>query len=71
MSTPKHRGEPKVQYQITVLESERGWGQDTWTEEFDTSEQAQARIKEINSKNVSPVAPDYYIQAYADIKEIS
>jgi hypothetical protein len=57
-------------YQITVLESERGWGQDTWTEDFDTPEEAQARINEINEKNKPGPAPDYYIQAYADIKAV-
>jgi hypothetical protein len=57
-------------YEITVMESERGWGQDYWTEQFDTPEQAQARIVEINSKNTSPVAPDYYVQAYTTIKTV-
>lgn len=67
---PKH-AKPKVtKYQITVMESELGWGQDRWTEDFDTREEAQKRIIEINSRNVSPVAPDYYVQAYDDIKVI-
>lgn len=60
---PKHRGEAKVVYRITVVERERGWGGDEWTEDFDTEDAAWARIKEINSKNTAPVAPDYYIAA--------
>ncbi len=57
-------------YRITVLESERGWGQDTWTEDYDTPEEAKARINEINSKNKPGPTPDYYIQAYGDIKVV-
>lgn len=52
-----------VKYRIQVVESERGWGQERWTEEFDTYEQARARINEINSKNTSLSAPDWYMQA--------
>lgn len=66
----KHRGEPKFKYQITIMESERGWGRNEWTEDFDTREEAQERITYINSFNTSPVAPDYYMQAYAEIKKI-
>lgn len=67
---PKHRGEPKPKYQITVGEHEIGWGVKYETEEFDTEEKAKARIKEINSRNVSPIAPDYYIQAESDIEVV-
>lgn len=70
MNTPKHRGEPKTQYQIVVFESERGFGRKDWTEEFDTREEATARIKEINSHNTAVAAPDYYIAAYSEIREV-
>lgn len=66
----KHRGEPKFQYQVTLMESERGWGQDYWTRDFDTREEAEACIREVNAKNTAMVAPDYYIQALSEIKEI-
>lgn len=59
-----------MKYEITVMESERGWGQSFWEEKFDTAEEAQARITEINSHNTAPVAPDYYIQAFTDIKVV-
>lgn len=57
-------------YQIHVMESELGWGQNYWTETFDTPEQAQTRINEINARNVLPVAPDYYVRADNDIKAV-
>ncbi|AZU97254.1 hypothetical protein SEA_GILSON_209 [Streptomyces phage Gilson] len=57
-------------YEITVVESERGWGRDSWTEEFDTPEKAQERIDEINGRNKPGPAPDYYMQAYAEIRAV-
>lgn len=59
-----------MRYQITVIESERGWGQDSWTETFDTREEARDRITEINSHNTAPTAPDYYIMARPEIREV-
>lgn len=67
---PRHRAEPVVKFEITVMDSERGWGRSEWTERFDTREEAAARIVEINSKNTALRAPDYYMQAYADITEV-
>ena len=58
----------EVQYEITVMESERGWGQRYETERFDTREEAQERIDYINSFNVAPVAPDWYMQAFPEIR---
>lgn len=52
-----------TKYRVHVLESERGWGQDRWTEDYDTLEEAKARIKSINRKNTSIRAPDWYMQA--------
>jgi hypothetical protein len=68
--TPKHRGEPVVKYRITVVERERGWGADEWTEDFDSEQEAWDRIKEINSKNTAPVAPDYYVQAVGKVTKV-
>jgi hypothetical protein len=60
-----------VKYQITVTESERGWGQDTWTENYDTLQEAQSRILSINSKNTAAMAPDWYMIADTTVKVIS
>jgi hypothetical protein len=59
-----------VKYQITVTESERGWGCDTWTELYDTMKEAQSRISNINSKNTEEIAPDWYMIASTDVKVI-
>jgi hypothetical protein len=55
-------------YQIRVFESERGWGSKRWTETFDSEEKAKARIREINFRNTSPTAPDWYQIAEEKIK---
>jgi hypothetical protein len=68
---PKHRGEPVVKHRITVIESERGWGRNEWTEDYDTPEEARRAIRSINSKNKPGPAPDYYIQAYDEIREVT
>lgn len=52
-----------IKYRLNLMESERGWGQDYWHEDFNTREEAEARMKEVNSWNTSLVAPDYYMQA--------
>lgn len=46
-----------------MMESERGWGQDFWNEDYDTREEALARVEKINGENTAPVAPDLYYQA--------
>ena len=43
---------PKA-YRVDIIESERGWGREYWQEVFDTYDEAKARIKEINSKNLN------------------
>lgn len=50
-------------YRIFLVESERGWGQKRWREDYDTYEEAKSRIKEVNSQNTSLTAPDWYMQA--------
>lgn len=67
---PQAGGIMAYKYEITVVESERGWGRDSWTEEFDTPEEAQKRIDEINGRNKPGPAPDYYMQAYAEIRAV-
>lgn len=59
-----------MKYQLTVMESERGWGQEYWKEVYDTYEEAVTRAHEINSANLSEHAPDWYMRAL-DIKSIS
>ena len=52
-----------IKYRLHMMESERGWGQDYWHEDYDTRVEAEERMKYVNSFNTSPVAPDYYMQA--------
>ena len=52
-----------VKYRVNMMESERGWGQDYWHNDFDTREEAEAFMKEVNGKLTELVAPDYYIKA--------
>ena len=60
-------------YRIRVMESERGWGQDTWNEDFNTPEEARARINEVNNhdySNGSAGVPDWYMRAFDEITVI-
>lgn len=51
-------------FKVNVIESERGWGSKIdETLEFETYEQAEACIREINSKNTEDEAPDLYWRA--------
>ena len=59
-----------VKYRINVVESERGWGREYWTEDFDTLDEAEARIKHINLQNISATAPDWYMQAQTGVEVI-
>ena len=52
-----------VKFRIQCMSSERGWGRDYWTEDFDTMQEANARIKWYNDQNTAEMAPDYYEQA--------
>lgn len=53
----------EVKWRVHLMESERGWGQDFWTEDYDTEAQAKERFDSVNAKNTSPTAPDWYMQA--------
>jgi hypothetical protein len=54
-------------YKVTVIESERGWGQKVLETKYFTGEtakeEAEAFAKEINRHNVGSEAPDYYVAA--------
>lgn len=52
-----------VKFRVKMMESERGWGQDYWHEDYETRAEAEARMKSVNAKNISPTAPEYYVQA--------
>lgn len=51
-------------YRVSYLESERGWGQDRWTTDYTSEEEAKKMVQETNEKYCSSqTTPDYYIQA--------
>lgn len=52
-----------MKYRIFLVESERGWGQERWHEDYDTYEEAKWRIINVNAHNTSSRAPDWYMQA--------
>lgn len=52
-----------VKFRVKMMESERGWGQHYWDEDFDTREEAESRMNHVNSLNKSVFPPDYYMQA--------
>lgn len=57
-----------MKYRITLVESERGWGQEYWTEDYDSCVEAEERIRSVNAKNTAEKAPDWYIAAFPEIK---
>lgn len=52
---------PKLKYFITVIESERGWGQKQETWEYDTFEDAQDAINRINEDNQKQWERDHFV----------
>ena len=58
----------KVVYRVNMIESERGWGQKYWHEDFDTYAAAKWHIHQTNSRNPPGRAPDFYIMAETEIK---
>lgn len=51
-------------FKVTVIESERGWGQKVdEVRTFDTYDEAAEFRDRINGKNTSPTAPEIYWQA--------
>lgn len=60
-----------VKYRIYLMESERGWGQDRWQEDYDTLEEALERIRSVNAQNTAERAPDYYQIAEPHVEIVS
>ena len=61
----------KVRYQVTTVESERGWGQRVEYDLFDTVEAAIEYRDHINSFNEpADIAPNWYMIAEQEIKLI-
>ena len=51
-------------YKVTIIESERGWGQKIDdVKYFTTEEEAQQFCSEFNKDNTDDVAPDWYMVA--------
>lgn len=51
-------------YRVRYLESESGWGSDTWTTDYPTEDEAKKMANETNEKFCSsPNTPSYYIKA--------
>lgn len=50
----------QFKFKIRITEHERGWGQRSEFQEFDTYEEAVGAISQINSKNTASVAPNWY-----------
>jgi len=59
-----------TKYRVFLFESERGWGQDSWTEDYNTHAEAKERIRSVNAKNTSPTAPDWYMIAEDRIEAV-
>lgn len=58
-------------WKVVVIESERGWGQSVVdVQYFDTEQEANEFVSSINSRNTSPTAPDWYMQAQTPIKTV-
>lgn len=56
-----------AKYQVSVIESERGWGQKVdEVRYFDTLKLAEQFIEDYNAGNNSPVTPEWYMYARLD-----
>ena len=53
----------KYVYRVEMMESEHGWGQNYWTVDFNSEDEAIRYINETNRENTTDYAPDYYIVA--------
>jgi hypothetical protein len=59
----------KEVFVVEYFESERGWGSDSWTREFDTQKEATEAVAHCNQDNPTDHVPGYYIVAtYAGAK---
>lgn len=53
-----------LKYRVAYHESERGWGSDDWTTDYNTEKEALDKVKETNDKYCSTKeVPAYYIRA--------
>lgn len=60
-----------MRWQITLLESERGWGSSRWTEFYDTRLAAEDRIARIEREfGNRATVPDYYIVVVEGPKQV-
>ena len=59
-----------VKYRVKLVESERGWGQEEWTEDYDSYEEAKERIRSVNAENTASTAPDWYMVAFTTIEAV-
>lgn len=60
-----------MRWQITLLESERGWGSDTWTETYDTRAEADQRVASLERQYGNrDIVPDYYIVVLEGPKQV-
>jgi hypothetical protein len=59
-----------MKYRVFLVESERGWGQDYWTEDYNTYDEAKERIRSVNADNITDIAPEWYMQAQDRIEVI-
>lgn len=57
----------KIQYRVTFVESERGWGQKAEYIYFDTRKDAEKFRDKINAQNTETIVPDYYTYVNPDI----
>lgn len=59
-----------MKYRVFLMESERGWGRDYWTEDYDTYAEAKERIRSVNAQNTAQHAPDWYMMAENRIEAV-
>lgn len=51
-------------YKVTIIESERGWGQKIdEVKYFDNEQEARQFVSEFNSSNTATEVPDWYMYA--------
>lgn len=68
--TDPQKAESAVRYRVTLIESDEWSGQSSWTEDFDTFEQAEQRVTSVNAANTSPIAPAYWVRAKKKIAAV-
>lgn len=66
------RTKMSVKYEVCIVESERGWGQNREYEYYDTMQEAEERRDTINLSNEpkQEIAPDWYMYAEKKIRKV-